>query len=176
MGGGEGGLEGFDKSMPLKLKPDNNGNIAKYKARLVCQGITLEEDIDYTGTFAPVIRYESVRSLLALSEECDVRQMEVGTAFLNDELDEGVYMELPRGFGYDKESTTVCRRRKSLYGLKQARLCWYEVMKQALMNSAENGTYSKRENWWKVCAIGLFVDDLLCCFMQWPKPLGTNKV
>jgi hypothetical protein len=46
----------------FKIKYDNNGNIAKYKARLVCQGFTQEEGIDYTETFAPVIRYESVRS------------------------------------------------------------------------------------------------------------------
>ncbi|KAA8899040.1 hypothetical protein TRICI_006408 [Trichomonascus ciferrii] len=65
----------------FKLKYDNNGNIAKYKARLVCQGFTQEEGIDYTETFAPVIRYESVRFLLALAAqfECDIHQIDVWT-------------------------------------------------------------------------------------------------
>ncbi|KAA8915354.1 hypothetical protein TRICI_002503 [Trichomonascus ciferrii] len=153
----------------FKLEYDNNGNIAKYNARFVCQGFTQEEGIDYTETFAPVTRYESVRFLLALAAqfECDIHQMDVDTAFLNGELDEEIYMELPKGFGFDKESEKVCRLKKSLYGLKQAPLYWYTVVKKALMdmgfevNNAENGIYSKRTGG-KFVAAGFFVDDLLC--------------
>ncbi|KAA8906874.1 hypothetical protein TRICI_005058 [Trichomonascus ciferrii] len=113
-------------------------------SRLVCQGFTQEEGTDYTETFAPVIRYESVRFLLALAAQFErgIHQMDVDTAFLNGELDEEIYMELPKGFGFDKESEKVCRLKKSLYGLKQAPLCWYKVVKKALMDMGFEGPKS----------------------------------
>ena len=70
------------------------------KARLVAQGYTQQEGIDYTETFAPVVRYDSVRVFLALSAclRLTIHQMDVNTAFLNSKIDSEVYVRQPPGF------------------------------------------------------------------------------
>lgn len=70
------------------------------KARLVAQGHTQKVGIDYTETFAPVVRYESVRVLLSMAASFNlvVHQMDVDTAFLNSKLDQPVYVRQPPGF------------------------------------------------------------------------------
>ena len=69
----------------LKVKRDANGNINRYKARLVAQGYSQTQGIDYEEVFSPVARYSSIRTLLALANayNLEVHQMDVKTAFLN---------------------------------------------------------------------------------------------
>ena len=50
-----------------KVKQDDDGSVEKYKARFVAQGFSQIEGIDYEETFAPVARYSSIRTILALS-------------------------------------------------------------------------------------------------------------
>ncbi|KAG7824868.1 hypothetical protein KL920_005444, partial [Ogataea angusta] len=71
-----------------------------HKARLVAQGFSQIHGIDYNETFSPVIRYDSLRLLLALaaSHSLSVYQMDVTTAFLNGNLVEELYMRQPPGF------------------------------------------------------------------------------
>eukprot|EP00253_Pinus_taeda_P002823 PITA_02823 len=85
------------------------------------------EGIDYDESFAPVSRYSSIRSILALSTQMGwkIHQMDVKTAFLNGKIEEEVYIEQPEGFEtFDRESH-VCRPKRALYGLKQAPHAWY---------------------------------------------------
>ena len=81
-----------------KLKPD--GSIDKYKARLVAKGFKQSKGIDYFDTYAPVARISSIRILISLASifNLKIHQMDVKTAFLNEFLDEEVYMEQPEGF------------------------------------------------------------------------------
>ena len=84
-------------------------------------------------TISPVVRFESLRTLLALAVQdglC-VQQLDITTAFLNGELQE-VYMEQPEGFKVTGKEGLVCRFKHSLYGLKQAPLCWNSVLDKRL--------------------------------------------
>lgn len=88
------------------------------------RGFTQEYGIDYQETFSPVVKFTSIRAILALaaSKRMTLRQFDVKTAFLNGDLEENVYMKQP--IGYDDGSGRVCKLIKSLYGLKQASRCW----------------------------------------------------
>lgn len=107
----------------------------RYKARLVAKGDSERQGIDYEETFAPVAKFTTIRVLLALSCESDweVHGMDVKTAFLNSELEETVYMEIPEGVELpaakpprpEYTQPIVCRLQKSIYGLKQSPLPWY---------------------------------------------------
>ena len=74
----------------LKIKRKVDGSIDKYKARLVAKGYTQREGIDYEENFSPVVRFVSIRLILAIVAPLDLElfQMDVKTAFLNGELDE----------------------------------------------------------------------------------------
>jgi hypothetical protein len=69
------------------------------KSRLVAQGFSQKEGIDYEETFAPVARLEAIRILLAfsLAKGFKLHQMDVKSAFLNGVLEEEVYVEAAIG-------------------------------------------------------------------------------
>ena len=82
----------------MKYNPD--GKVERYKARLVAKGFTQTFGIDYSETFAPVAKLNSIRIPLSLAINSDwpLYQLDIKNAFLNRELVEEVYMELPPGF------------------------------------------------------------------------------
>ena len=67
----------------------------KYKARFVARGFSQIEGINYEETFAPVARYSSIWTIVALSAQMGwhIHQMDVKTAFLNRVIEEEVYIE-----------------------------------------------------------------------------------
>jgi hypothetical protein len=79
----------------FKNKSNENGEVTRNKARLVAQGFTQIEGVDFGETFAHVARLESIRLLLAIA--CILKfklfQMDVKSAFLNGYLHEEVYVE-----------------------------------------------------------------------------------
>ena len=111
----------------FKVKCKSDGSIDRHKARLVAQGFTQTQGIDYDEVFSPVVRMAAIRSLLALANahDLEVHQMDVHTAFLNGELDFDVFMEQPDGFIDEKHPDYVCKLNRSIYGLKQSARCWY---------------------------------------------------
>jgi len=94
----------------FKIKKGANGEVERYKVRLVARGFTQTYGVDYNETFAPVAKFTSIRSILALpaSEDMEIHQMDVKTAFLNAELEEEIYMEQPQGFVHQGGEHLVC--------------------------------------------------------------------
>ncbi|GJV48910.1 retrovirus-related pol polyprotein from transposon TNT 1-94 [Tanacetum coccineum] len=106
----------------FRNKKDKHGITTKNKARLVAQGYSQEEGIDYDETFAPVARMEAIRIFLAFARYMNfkVYQMDVKSAFLNGKLKEEVYFKQPPGFESSEFPDYVCKLDKAFYGLKQA--------------------------------------------------------
>ena len=117
-----------------KVKKNADGSVERYKARLVAQGFTQKFGIAYDETFCPVVRFESVRTVIALAVQYGLKlhQMDVATAFLNGELKEEVYMKQPEGFETEGQEHLVCRLKQSIYGLKQSSRCWNSVLDKRL--------------------------------------------
>jgi hypothetical protein len=105
-----------------KNKEGEKGEAVRNKSRLVAQGFSQKEGIDYEETFAPLARLEAIRILLAFSvaKGFKLHQMDVKSAFLNGVLEEEVYVRQPTGFESEKYPHRVYKLRKALYGLKQA--------------------------------------------------------
>ena len=84
----------------FRNKMNEQGEFLRNKERLVCKGYSQQEGIDYEETFAPVARIEVVRLFLAYTthKKFKVYQMDVKSTFLNEELEEEVYIEQPEGF------------------------------------------------------------------------------
>ena len=121
----------------FRNKLNEQGEVIRNKARLVAQGYSQQEGIDYTETFAPVARLESIRLLIsfAVNRGITLYQMDVKSAFLNGYIEEEVYVHQPPGFENTKHPEHVFKLKKSLYGLKQAPRAWYERLSNFLLEN-----------------------------------------
>jgi hypothetical protein len=123
--------------------------------------------IDYEETFAPLVRYTSIRTILLLVAvmKWKAHQMDVKTTFLNGEIKEEVYVELPQGFEVHDRETHVCILKKALYGLKQAPRAWYGRIDSFLRSLGFSKSSADPSFYFKVVDDGLvivllYVDDL----------------
>ena len=118
----------------FKLKTIDDGSVERHKARLVVQGFSQKFRLHYDETFCPVVRFESVRTVIALAaqQELQLQQMDVTTAFLNGELQEEFYMKRPKVFIVKGKKHLVFKLNKSIYGLKQSPRRWNEVLDDKL--------------------------------------------
>ena len=146
-------------------KYDENGNICRYKARLVARGYLQTHGVDYDQTYAPVASMNSIRVFLAVccKRGYAIKQFDVETAFLNGDLEETVFMQPPEGIRTDEN--LVCKLRRSLYGLKQAANVWFKTIRAAFV---EMGLVQSRAdpcifilNGDHPVYVLLYVDDLL---------------
>ena len=98
------------------------------KASLKSQGV------DYTETFAPVAKMDSIRLVLAIvaSKWWEVHHMDVKSHFIHGDIHEDIYIQKHEGFIHCP--SLVCRLKKSLYGLKQAPKAWYAKMDNFLLS------------------------------------------
>ncbi|GJU69394.1 putative ribonuclease H-like domain-containing protein [Tanacetum coccineum] len=129
-----------------KNKKDKRGIVIKNKARLVAQGYTQEEGINYDEVFAPVSRIETIRLFLAyaLFKYFMVYKMDVKSAFLYGKIEEEVYVCQPPGFEDPDFLDRVYKVEKALYGLHQAPRAWYETFSTFLLdNGFQRGKIDK---------------------------------
>jgi hypothetical protein len=114
------------------LKTNSLGAIERYKARLVARGFSQIHGVDYYDTFAPTVRVDTLRTILALVslEDLECHQIDVNNAFTQSTLSEDIYMLPPDGL--DIPEGKVLKMQKSLYGLKQAAKDWYNNCSNAL--------------------------------------------
>nr|GEX31000.1 hypothetical protein [Tanacetum cinerariifolium] len=120
-----------------KNKKDERGIVVRNKARLVTQGYTQEEGIDYDGVFAPVARIEAIRLFLTYASFKDfvVYQMDVKNAVLYGKIKEDVYVCQPPGFEDPEFLDRVYKVEKELYSLHQAPRAWYGTLSTYLLNN-----------------------------------------
>jgi hypothetical protein len=121
----------------FRNKENEDGIVVKNKSRLVAQGYTQVEGLDFDETFAPVARLEAIRILLAYACSLNIKlyQMDVKSAFLNGKISELVYFEQPPGFEDPTKPNHVYKLSKDLYGLKQAPRAWYERLREFLLSN-----------------------------------------
>lgn len=155
--------------MVYKTKLKENGELEKFKVRLVAKGYVQQQGIDYTEVFAPVARMDTVRMIVALAAQkgWNVYQLDVKSAFLHGELKEEVYVEQPRGYELEKYPQKVYKLKKALYGLKQAPRAWFSRIEAHFVSQGFEKCYSeqtlfiKTKEGGKILIVSLYVDDLI---------------
>ena len=148
----------------LKIKRLPNGHIDKYKARLCARGFTQQYGIDYFETFAPVVRLESLRILLAIAaaHDMEIRQMDAVSAYLLSELQEDVYTEVPEGLDIDRGK--VRKLRKGMPGLKQSGYVWNKKISAFFTEFGLHRTPAEPsvfKNETGTLIVALYVDDII---------------
>lgn len=152
-----------------KTKFNENGEVDKYKARLVVKGYSQQYGVDYTEVFAPVARMETIRLVVALAAQKGwiIYQLDVKSAFLHGELNEEVFVEQPCGYVQKGNEHKVYKLKKALYGLKQAPRAWYSRIEAYFMKEGfkrcdyEHTLFIKTRKEDKVLIVSLYVDDLV---------------
>jgi hypothetical protein len=150
-----------------KKKEGEKGEVVRNKSRLVAQGFSQKEGIDYEETFAPVARLEAI-SILAFSmaKGFKLHHMDVKSAFLNRVLEEEVYVRQPPGFESEKYPHRVYKLKKSLYGLKQAPIAWYGRLRGFLferwfeMGKVDQTLFLLRQGR-DILIVQVYVDDIV---------------
>lgn len=166
----------------FKKKLDQDGNIEKYKCRLVIRGFEQREGVDYDQIFAAVARAPTWRFLLSLAAclDWEIHQLDVIAAFLNGDLEEEVLIEISDGFhdylrkfseensvGLDPKKDQVLLFLKALYGLKQAPRQWQKSLKSTLNKLGSTQLKSDTAifiHYAKQIIIFFFVPLLTCTF------------
>ena len=151
----------------FKIKRGEQGQIIKFKARLCVRGFEQELGIDFEEVFAPVMRHNSLRTLLAMAaaHDYEIKQMDVTTAFLNGELEEDVYIYAPEGTGF--EPGTVLKLDRALYGLKQAprvfntTLNKHVVEQMGFIPCATDPCVYRKDTEYGPIFLAVYVDDLI---------------
>ena len=129
------------------------------------------EGLDYDQVFSPVVRFETVRLILALAalEDMHVSGLDIRNAYLYGKLDEEIYMEQPEGFKVPGQEHKVYRLLRALYGLKQAGLAWWRTLNESLKELgckrlvSDAGIFVYRTKDGRFVLIIVYVDDAIFC-------------
>jgi hypothetical protein len=138
------------------------------RARLVAQGFSQVEGLDFGETFSPVARLEAIRILLAFatSKGFKLYQMDVKSAFLNGVIQEEVYVRQPLGFESPKYPDRVYKLSKVLYELKQAPRAWHARLRMVLLEhgyvmGSIDKTLSSLIHGTDFLLVQIYVDDII---------------
>jgi hypothetical protein len=148
----------------VKQNPD--GTVDRLKARLVAKGFTQTYGLDYTETFSPVAKLNSIRIIISLAANLDwpLHQLDVKNAFLHGDLTETVYMTQPPGF--ESKGECVCHLKKSIYGLKQSPRAWFDKFSKAVVSHGMTRSQADHFVFFKKTRTGIvilvvYVDDIV---------------
>ena len=121
-----------------KYKPGYGDIPPRFKGRLTAVGCAQRPGIDFEDTFAPVPRTESFRMFMSIvaSENLEMVQIDIKTAFLNADLDKPIFMTQPEGFLVPGKEDWPVLLKKALYGTKQAPMLWNKTLKSKLEAAA----------------------------------------
>jgi len=150
----------------FRIKYQSDRSIERFKGKLVVRGFQQVHGLDYEETFAPVVKFNTFRTLLAFAIQNDLllHQMDVVTAFLNGIIDQETYMEQPDGYAVRGQESKVYKLKRSLHGQKQSPCCWNQVFDTILLSidvtqsEADPCVYIKCNPF---VIIAVYVDDLL---------------
>ncbi|GJT63668.1 putative ribonuclease H-like domain-containing protein [Tanacetum coccineum] len=152
----------------FRNKKNERGIVIRNKARLVAQGYTQQEGIDYDEVFAPIVRIEAIRLFLAYASFKDfmVYQMDVKSGFLYGKIEEEVYVCQPPGFEDLDFPDKVYKVEKALYGLHQALRAWYKTLSTYLLdNGFQRGKIDKtlfiKRYKGDILLVQVYVDDII---------------
>nr|GEV96751.1 putative ribonuclease H-like domain-containing protein [Tanacetum cinerariifolium] len=152
----------------LKNKKDERGIVIRNKVKLVAQGYTQEEGINYEEVFAPVARIEAIRLFLAYASFMGfiVYQMDVKSVFLYGTINEEVYVMQPLGFQDPKFQDRVYKVEKVMYRLHQAPRAWYGTLSKYLLdNGFQRGAIDQtlfiRKHKGEFLLVQVYVDDII---------------
>ena len=156
-----------------KRKTNKNGEVVRYRARLVAQGFRQREydSFDPNSTFSPVVHKDTLRLFLSVSaaENLMIYQADVKAAFLQAPLEETIYLRAPPGYGAVDESTgepLIWELSKAVYGLKQAGACFWQAVHSHLLENGFTSTLGdpcllrKEMPGGGVILVATYVDDL----------------
>ena len=150
------------------VKYKSDGSIERHKAHLVAKGFTQTYGIDYQETFAPVPKLNTIHVLLSLAANLDwpLHQLDIKNAFINGNLNEEIYMELPPGFKSTGQTRLVCKLKKTIYGLRQSPRGWFErftkvVRKQKYKQAHTDHTLFYKHEGGKSTILLVYVDDII---------------
>ncbi|GJQ99338.1 putative ribonuclease H-like domain-containing protein [Tanacetum coccineum] len=154
--------------MGVQKQKNDRGIVVRNKTRLVAQGYTQDENIDYDEVFALVTTIEAIRLFLAYASFMNfiVYQMDVKSAFLYGTIEEEVYVCQPLGFEDPEFPNKVYKVEKALYGLHQAPRAWYKTFSTYLLESGfRRGTIDKtlfiKKDKGDILLVQVYVDDII---------------
>ena len=140
-----------------------------YKVRVVAQGYTQRQGVDFEATYSPVLSQVAFRVLLTIAAIFDLEllHMDVSNAFLNGDLHHTIFMRPPAGYEDPEHPDWVWELAKALYGLKQAGREWNWVLDEwlrkvmgFLRSDIDPCLYFKTMADGSVLYVGVFVDDI----------------
>jgi hypothetical protein len=135
----------------------------------VAKGYSQKYGVDYTEVFAPVVRMDTVRMIIALAAHKNwmISQLDVKSAFLHGELNEDVYVEQPRGNEKKGSEHLVYKLHKALYGLKQAPRAWFSRIEAHFIGEgfqrceSEQTLFTRRTQEGRIIIVSIYVNDLI---------------
>ncbi|SGY14895.1 BQ5605_C013g07155 [Microbotryum silenes-dioicae] len=146
-------------------KRNQHGDITDHKARLVAHGCAQHPGLDFEKTYAPVVKFTSIRALIALAAAngYHVHQANINKAYLHGKLDKPLYMRVPQGINLPGK---ILKLSKSIYGLRQAGTIWNAEIDSTLRSLGYVPTRSdiciyRRKHNGHLHYIALYVDNLL---------------
>ncbi|RVX04903.1 Retrovirus-related Pol polyprotein from transposon TNT 1-94 [Vitis vinifera] len=142
--------------------------ISEWKKAVQDEIDALEKNGMWTITDLPVgKRPVGILLSLAVNQDWCLQQLDIKNAFLNGDLEEEVYMEIPPGFEESMAKNQVCKLQKSLYGLKQSPRAWFDRFTKAVLKlgykqgQADHTLFVKKSHAGKLAILIVYVDDII---------------